>query len=443
MDDETLEFFAAHPSLLGRLAERAPAAVAAFGESLHVRGDRVVAPGGDAATPLWEGVIGEKLDAAGAVRPDPLRDGPRTARLPPRRPVAPRRADAGVRARLVAARSRRATEPIQAAGRRSRGAASSNGTSTMAPFVRPPNALAAFFARLRVDDSGVPAGLSSPAFWQRAFDERRRGHTAGAVERQRGVAGGVLPRPPQPRTRAAARCLRVRAARVSSRGAGRRRARKPTTWSRPSGASRAYPVLMLTLERMGVRAPAIYAAAAQQAERLTDLDQIARIDRARAVPGRAGAALAPHARADDRRRDGRTARARSRRLSPRPTADINGAIAAWLDERVRPAAMTTAIGGPVPASIGGPGRRQSAAHRRRYPRRRRGPATARPPQRNRVGGTALSRRRRRRRAAAAAARARETAGPCVSSSSSGSRSLPAASPRPLPRWTSFAMRPRS
>src|SRR4051812_272922 len=61
MDDETLEFFAEHPSLLGRLAERAPAAVAAFGESLHVRGNRVVAPGGDSAAPLWEGVVGEKL----------------------------------------------------------------------------------------------------------------------------------------------------------------------------------------------------------------------------------------------------------------------------------------------------------------------------------------------------------------------------------------------
>src|SRR5262249_58231345 len=33
-----------------------------------------------------------------------------------------------------------------------------------------------------------------------------------------------------------------------------------------------FPVLMLTLERMGVRAPAIYAAAARQAERLTALD---------------------------------------------------------------------------------------------------------------------------------------------------------------------------
>src|SRR4051812_9439208 len=62
MDDETLQFLAEHPSLLSRLAERAPAVLAAFGESLHVRNNRIVPPGGDEATALWESVVGEKLD---------------------------------------------------------------------------------------------------------------------------------------------------------------------------------------------------------------------------------------------------------------------------------------------------------------------------------------------------------------------------------------------
>src|SRR4051812_27448934 len=45
MDDETLQFFVDHPALLSRIAERAPAVFAAFGESLHVRNGRLVLPG--------------------------------------------------------------------------------------------------------------------------------------------------------------------------------------------------------------------------------------------------------------------------------------------------------------------------------------------------------------------------------------------------------------
>ena len=62
MDDETVQFFADHTPLLGRLATRAPAPFAAFGESLRIHNARVVPRGGDAATAAWEAVVGEKLD---------------------------------------------------------------------------------------------------------------------------------------------------------------------------------------------------------------------------------------------------------------------------------------------------------------------------------------------------------------------------------------------
>ena len=184
---------------------------------------------------------------------------------------------------------------------------------------------------------------------------RRRGHAAGAVERQRGVDGGVLPRPPQPRTRAAHRCLRVRAARVSSRGAGRggrgsrrhghgrpelRRVSRPHAHARAHGHPRAGD-----LRRRR--------AAGRAADRPRS---IARIDRARAVPGRAGAALAPHARADDRRRDGRTSRARSRRLSPHRRQ---------IQRRHRGVAGRAGAAGGDDDAIGVQCRRQSAAQGRR------------------------------------------------------------------------------
>jgi len=61
LDDPTLAFFADHPQLLERIYEHASPAFAAFSGSLHIRGNRLVPPGGDAAVALWEGVVLEKI----------------------------------------------------------------------------------------------------------------------------------------------------------------------------------------------------------------------------------------------------------------------------------------------------------------------------------------------------------------------------------------------
>ena len=350
MDDETLEFFAAHPSLLGRLAERAPAAVAAFGESLHVRGDRVVAPGGDAAAPLWEGLTGEKL-----TRPERFvqilfeTDRGRLAYLHDVLSHLDERTLAFALDSSLRDPEERLNRFKRLAGVARRGFVEWD--ATVAPFVRPPNALAAFFARLRVDDSGVPAGLSSPAFWQRAFDGGAGTPQASPSGSAAWLAEFFLAHPGRERER------RVDAfafaQRVFPRGGQGEAGAEADDLVTAVRSFVAYPVLMLTLERMGVRAPAIYAAAAQQAERLTDLDQsrgsialaqfqgalalLSRLTRVRTIDGAAAERLARDLFAS-RLTDGR----------------YNGAIAAWLDERVRPAAMTTSIG-PAPASIGGPG----------------------------------------------------------------------------------------
>ena len=343
---------------------------------------------------------GREAHAAGAVRPDPLRDRPRTPCLPPRRPVAPRRADAGVRARLVAARSRRAAEPIQAAGRRSPGAASSSGTRRWRRLSGRPT---------RSPRSSRACGSTTAA--SRPGCRRRRSGSA------RSTSGGTGA-PQAPSSSSAAwlaefflghpsreRERRVDAfafaQRVFPRGGQGEAGVDADEMVTAVRSFVAYPVLMLTLERMGVRTPAIYAAAAQQAERLTDLDQ----SRGSIALAQFQGALALLSRLTRVRTiDGATAERLARdlfasRLDRRPVQRRHRGVAG----------RAGATGGDDDIS-----RRPSAAvnrrlYRRRAPRRRRGPATARSPQGNRVGGTALSRRCRRRRVAAAAARARETA----------------------------------
>ncbi|HUK33406.1 MAG TPA: hypothetical protein VLV86_05825, partial [Vicinamibacterales bacterium] len=64
VDDDTLQFFAEHPGVVSRLVERTPAVFAAFGESVRIRGGRVVVPGGETGRPMWEALVGEKVDRA-------------------------------------------------------------------------------------------------------------------------------------------------------------------------------------------------------------------------------------------------------------------------------------------------------------------------------------------------------------------------------------------
>jgi hypothetical protein len=61
LDDETLEYFAAHPSLLTRIYERSAAFFAAFGGSIRIHDNRVVPAGDVDAVPLWEGAVDERV----------------------------------------------------------------------------------------------------------------------------------------------------------------------------------------------------------------------------------------------------------------------------------------------------------------------------------------------------------------------------------------------
>jgi hypothetical protein len=58
LDDDTLAFLAAHLPLVRHLRDDHPGAFAAFGRSLRIHGGVVDVPGGAAAAPVWEALVG-------------------------------------------------------------------------------------------------------------------------------------------------------------------------------------------------------------------------------------------------------------------------------------------------------------------------------------------------------------------------------------------------
>jgi hypothetical protein len=340
MDDETVQFFAGHPQLLSRLAERAPATFAAFGESLRIHNARVTPRGGDAAVAPWEAVVGEKLDrperfVAELFENDRGRlaylydvlahlDAPQLAQA-----LGTSRAGQEPALKRLASLARRAFPEWDV---------------TTAPFVRPQTELSAFFARLRNASAagGDSTIVGSPAFWQRVFD-------SGSLDA--GAANGT---PSDARADAItlAETIVLHPARERERRvdlltfAERVFAWQPGDETDMTVAIRgfgSFPVLMLTLERMGVRTPATYAAAARQAERLSTLDA----SRGHAALAQFQGSLALLARlAAVRTVDTPTGERLVRDLAAVKLNDdgrYDGAIASWISSGLRPALRASVI----------------------------------------------------------------------------------------------------
>lgn len=271
MDDETVRFFGDHAPLLGRLGEHAPAAFAAFGESLRIREGRVVPPGGDGLGAIWEAVVGEKLDR------------------PERFAAALFESDRGRLAYLydvLAHLDPPMLEQVRGAGRGGQEPAASlkrlaalarrafpEWDVTTAPFVRPQTDLAAFLARLHnASTDGDATSIGPQAFWQRIFGD------AGLPDAA--TASRLAAEPPTDAITLAEMILghpaRERERRLDLFTFAERTFAGHSIDDADVGVAvhgfGSFPVLMLTLERIGVRTPAIYAAAARQAERLTALD---------------------------------------------------------------------------------------------------------------------------------------------------------------------------
>jgi hypothetical protein len=342
LDDETLQFFTEHTSLVTRLYERAAPMFAVFSTGLRIRGNRVIPAGGAAAVPLWEAVVGEKV-----TRPErfvtalfEISDGRLAYLYDIAEQLDPARR-AFVLGTWIADPSTRLD--------RFRELASSGITSfrdwhvRTLPYGRATHDLATALLRLEIGADGAPPMPAARNWWARVFAVGELGDEASAPK----------PTDNQP-IDAAWLAAAIGAADVRQRGeridqlsfAQRLFASNEsgegdtatTAFSAPAFvAVRALPhyrMLILSLERAGVRNPAVYAAAARHASRLTALDGskgfIAQSQFQGAVALVVRMALV-------RSIDAARAESLIERLAampPREDGRYNGAIARWLQDQV-------------------------------------------------------------------------------------------------------------
>jgi hypothetical protein len=291
LDDRTIGYFADHPSLLERIYLRSATAFGAFSSSLQIDGNRVIPPGGprppDAATPrapqgppqaerddvvaLWEGVVAEKV-----TRPDrfitqllELNEG-RLAFLydtigqldPPRRAFA---LGLWLNAPTRLERFKALVAGVDAYRE--------SHLKTL-PYGRASYDLSMTLMRLQVEADGVPRQPSSRALWSRVFggndlpdDGARQMKNAEEDPIDAAWFAGAI----------GSADVRMRSERLDQIAFGQRLfgAADPNERGDVLVALRAltrYRMLMWTLERMGITAPAVYATAARHAVRLGTIE---------------------------------------------------------------------------------------------------------------------------------------------------------------------------
>ena len=272
LDDETLEFVAAHPSLLARLYENDGPAFAVFTGGLRIHDGRVVPPGGAAAIPLWEAALDARADQPERFVRELYRRGDgRVAYLYDviaqlDGPVAA--FALGLWIDNPGARVDRFLKLVAATVTTQNGW----GVKTF-PFARPIHDIAFVLARVRVDAGGRPV-LGSGWLWASVFDGGARAEPPSVPARSRAMEtidaawlAEVV----------ATRSAREREERADQFAFGQRVFGSATGTALPSvvTALRGLPrlrMLMLTLERIGITNPNVYAEAARRLERVSTLD---------------------------------------------------------------------------------------------------------------------------------------------------------------------------
>jgi hypothetical protein len=281
LDDQTLQYFVDHPALLERINERSALAFGAFGGNLQIRNNRVVFPavGGSAAppdrddvSPLWEAVVLERPTRADRFITQlvELNEGRAAygydviARLDP----AHRAFALGLWIPNPTLRVERFKALVS-----SMGAFRESHLKTL-PFGRASYDLSMTLMRLQVNPDGTPKPPASRAFWSRVF------------------AGADLPSPASLRADIAddepidaawlsdaigSSDVRMRGERLdqiafAQRVFGTAPADQRANVLVALRALTHYRMLVWSLDRMGIRAPQLYAAAARRAARLSPLD---------------------------------------------------------------------------------------------------------------------------------------------------------------------------
>ena len=343
LDDETLEFFAQHPSLLTRIYERSAPLFASFGASIRVRNNRVVPVGDEMAVPLWEMVANEKT-----TRPDRFvtalleaNDG-RLGYLydlvdqmdPPRRAFM-----LGAWLNEAARLERFKTLATSGLG------AIREWHVRVLPFGRSSYDLGLAILRIEVDEQGRPRPPAARGFWTRVFSG------SDVPDNQPFDAAWVA-------ENVVAADVRQRAERLDQVTFAQRVFKGDADGADQVFVLRAMPrfrALMLTLERAGVKAPSIYAALAKHAAKAASFEgrrgyvvqsqlqgSIALVSRM----AMAGTLAGP---ARDRLLE------RLAALNIDGTTGYAGAVARWLREQVHPAMPhANDIEGALIAGLSGP-----------------------------------------------------------------------------------------
>jgi hypothetical protein len=275
VDDETLQYLIDHPGVITRLYEHDAAQFAAFGDSLQVHANRVVAPGGAAAVALWEAAVGQTPDHPEAfigalfeLQEGRLAylydtiaqlDAPRAAfalglwiKDPARRVV---------RFKKLVDENRIAFPQWQPA---------------KLPFTRPLHDVGSMLSRVQAEPDGSPSFPALRSWWTWAFESAGLPPSAPRVPDTITDDDGPVDAAWLAQAIVSADTP-DRAERLDQFGFGQRTFGTAAASDVPDvliaiRAYQRYPMLMLTLERIGVRHPAVYASAARRAQQLAGVD---------------------------------------------------------------------------------------------------------------------------------------------------------------------------
>ncbi len=265
LDDETLRFMNDHPALLSDLYEDGAAAFAPFAGSLHIRDNRVAVPGGAAAIPLWEAVVDQStLTPELFVRRLFDRNDGRIAYLydaVSQFPADTRAFALGLSitdGRLRVDRFKALAKALEAF---------TGWTPREQPFRRLPYDPLLVIAQVSLDEGGRPRSAGR-AFWTQVFEsadlslQQLRSPRSGDPIDAAWIAESIL------HAGVDSQRDRIEQLTFGLRVFGSQATADAVVALR---ALPRYRMLMLTLERMGIADPAVHAAAARHAARLSAL----------------------------------------------------------------------------------------------------------------------------------------------------------------------------
>ena len=272
LDDDTLRYFSAHANVLSKLYESGAGAFAAFGDALRIRGTRVVPYGGPDGVLVWEAVLGAPVAQPELFVPALFSAGHGQTALVYQTlahlDVPHVRFALGSWMPDPAARIDQFKEIIAAE------AARTEWDVELRPFLRPTHDPSLLLARVRVLPTGAPAAPAARVFWQRAFESAGLSddpaRLLGTAQQEGPMSAGWLAQhvtEGNPRERADRGDQLMFGQRVF---AATPAAEMPDALNAVRSMPR-FRMLMLTLDRMGVRSARTYAAAAQHAERISAL----------------------------------------------------------------------------------------------------------------------------------------------------------------------------